>query len=115
LTLDPEFQEAVDKRDIAMLTATELMKIEDPEFRRYYMRAAADNGVTTAVAAQWVSDYEKSRMAQYYADGGGAPILNIPPELKPTFLTCGGCNGPVEVGEARSYLFCPECQKALKG
>ena len=114
LDMEPEFQEAIDKKTIAISTANELRKIDDPEFRRYYLEAAVQNGVTREVAQRWAADYEKSKQAKYYAEGGGMPVATFEGDIKPTFLTCAGCHGPVEVREARSYIFCAECQKELK-
>ena len=115
LDLAPEFQEAIDKKKIAIMTAHELKKIDDPEFRNYYLDAAVQNGATREVVQQWVADYEKSRQAKYYAEGGGTPVANIIGDMRPTFITCAGCHGPVDIRVARSFVFCSECQKELKG
>ena len=114
LGFPPEFQEAVDKKLIAITTASELRKIDDPEFQKYYLESAVQNGVTKEVAQQWVADYEKSRKAKYYSEGGGMPVANVIGDMRPTFLACAGCHGPVELREARSYIFCPDCQRELK-
>ena len=114
LGFEPEFQEAVDKKMIAITTANELRKIDDPEFRKYYLEAAVQNGVTRDVAQRWVIDYEKSRQAKYYAEGGGMPVADIVGDMKPTYITCAGCHGPVDIRAARSFVFCSECQKELK-
>lgn len=113
LDFEPYLQEAVDNKKIAISTAAELRKIDDPEFRKYYSESAVQNGATKEVALQWVADYEKSKAAKYYAEGGGLAVIGLSAEVAPTFLTCAGCNGPVELRVARSFFFCLECQKEI--
>jgi len=114
LELEPQFQEAIDKKKLSISCAHTLARIDDPEFRRYYLESAVNNGATQEVAQGWVIDYEQSKQAKFYAEGGGLPVPNPSGTNKPTFLTCAFCHGPVEVNDARSFILCLDCQGEVK-
>lgn len=67
----PEFQEAIDRRGVAISVAEELLKVDDPQMRHYYLELAVQNGITQKVAELWVSDYFKSQQGKLFEDAGG--------------------------------------------
>jgi len=114
LEMPEEIQNAVNDGRLKIKHATELMKIDDPEFRSYYFEAAVNNGVTYEVLRQWVTDYEKSKAAKYYENDAGIPVSELCGENNPIYVTCAGCKGAVEIRQARSFTFCPACQKIIR-
>lgn len=114
LELEVEFQEAVDRGGLGIEVAYILSKIVEPEFRRYYMKAAVENGVTIEVARRWVVDYENSRQAKFYDEAGGVgvPASVVGPSV--VYHTCAGCKGPVASEQVRYFGLCPECSKNME-
>ena len=113
LELPVDFQQAVDKGMLSMQTAVELIKVEDPDFRRFYLQNAVDNGITFAVAQMWVQDYEKTRAARFYDQGGMALPAAIGPPAPPSYGACACCHGPVDLRDMRHLAVCASCHKTI--
>jgi len=113
LELPEDFQGAVDKGLMSMAVAVELMKVDDPEFRKYYLRSAVQSGITLPVAQIWVSDYERSRMGKYYSEGGSGGVPEPDTPNLPTYLTCFACHGSVDVKLVRNIGVCSECYRLI--
>jgi ParB/RepB/Spo0J family partition protein len=113
LELPVDFQQAVDKGILAMQTAAELVKIDDPDFRRFYLQSAVDNGITFAVAQMWVMDYEKSKAAKFYEQGGPSLPAELGPPMPPSYGACAACHGAVDLRDMRHLAVCPSCCKAI--
>lgn len=113
LALDREFQDAIDAKKLGMDAAHILCQIDDPEFRKYYLIQAVENGVTIAVATMWVASYKASKEARLYEQGGVVGGVTGLTEDKPTYQTCGACDGPVNIKELRYVPLCPECVKQI--
>jgi len=112
--MPPNFQEAVDKKEVPIGVAEALIKIDDPNMRDYYLKMAVENGITVNVAEIWVSDYFKSRKGEMLegAIGSGDGEENI--EIQPVYVTCQVCGGPVEIRKARQIIGCVECINPLR-
>jgi len=113
LGLPEDFQQAVDKGLLSMSVAIELMKVDEPEFRKYFLKSAVESGITLPVAQMWVGDYERSRGGQYYVagEGGGAPVDETP--ILPTYVTCGACHAPVDVRLIKTIGVCGDCFRLI--
>jgi ParB family chromosome partitioning protein len=109
LELEPEFQEAVDKGKLTIVVAEVLRRIDDPEFRRYYLKAATENGVTEGVATQWLRDYEQSKAGKFADDAVGGVLSGSPSDGKPIYITCELCRGPEESRKVRYIGICESC------
>jgi ParB family chromosome partitioning protein len=112
--MPPEFQEAVEKHGVALAVAEELMKIDDENMRSYYIKLAAENGITLRVAEMWVSDHLRSQQGKLFEDNPSQGEYNLSFESKPVFVTCQCCYGPVEVKEARNIIICPTCASTIR-
>lgn len=109
----PEFQDAIDKRGVAISVAEELLKVDDPQMRHYYLELAIENGITAKVAELWVSEYQKSRQGKLFEDVGGDGGSSFVSPEKPVFVTCQCCYAPVEIRKAKQLIVCDPChQKA---
>jgi len=110
-----DIQREVGKGTISMQVAHELNKVDDPEFRNYYFKAAVENGITLDVAIAWVSDYKKTKAAAYAGEEGGRGVLGASAETLPIFQACVCCFGSVEVNKVRYIPVCPTCESKVKG
>jgi len=109
LELEPEFQEAVDKGKLTLAVADALRRIDDAEFRRYYLKAAIDNGVTEPVALQWVGEYEQTKAGKFQDGSGGGGLDGGVRDQKPFYITCDLCRGPSESNKVRYIPICESC------
>jgi ParB-like chromosome segregation protein Spo0J len=110
----PEFQEAIDRRGVAISVAEELLKVDDPQMRHYYLELAVQNGITQKVAELWVSDYFKSQQGKLFEDAGGGRDANFVLEDKPVYVTCQCCFAPVEIRLAKQLIVCDPCHQMVR-
>jgi len=109
-----EERRAVDQKKISMQVLACLKEIEDPESFKYHFEMAAANGVTINVARLWVDDYLKSKMGQFYSDGGSGPPGGVESAPRPVYMTCECCQGAVEMKDVRSMVVCIPCLKKVR-
>ncbi|MFH1625775.1 MAG: ParB/RepB/Spo0J family partition protein [Pseudomonadota bacterium] len=115
LEIPEEFRKNLNDGSLGVNVAITLLEIDDPEFRRYYLKNAVENGVTVSVAQMWVEDYRKVKENQPYSEGGGRGVsTDIPPET-PRYQTCHCCHGPVDVSQVRYFPLCPKCGIEISG
>lgn len=114
LEMPEKIQQAVNDKKIGIEHAVELGRIDDPQFQDYYFEAAVNNGVTLPVLREWVADYFKSKAAKFYENDAGIPVASLCNENNPIYVTCAGCGGPCEIHQARSFTFCPDCQRIIR-
>lgn len=114
LELEEEFQDAVNLGKLGMEVAYILSRVEDSDFRRYYLKAAVENGVTIEVAKRWLVDYENSRQAKFMDQGGGVGISASGGGVTVIYHTCAGCHGPVPSEQVRYFGLCQECSKKME-
>jgi ParB family chromosome partitioning protein len=109
-----DFQNAVNSRDVAIAVVEELIKVDDPRMRSYFLQLAVENGITQKVAEMWVSDYFKSKQGKMFENVGGEGDPNLVIEQRPVYVTCQCCSGPVEIHEAKQLIICQECIPRVK-
>lgn len=115
LEIPDEFQEAVARKKLSMQVALCLNEIEDPEFKRFYLASAVENGITIDVAQMWVNDWRKSRSGTAYSgDGGGGYVPGVQ-ESVPVWVTCVCCVGPVDSTKVKYIAVCPDCAGQIAG
>lgn len=114
LEIPEEFQEAVAKKKLVIQVATRLLDIEDPEFQKYYFRAAVENGATQEVAEFWVNEWRKTRANERTLEAGGGGIQMTTGEDRPIYQTCYTCFGAVSIKDVRYVPICPNCDKEIK-
>jgi len=115
LEVPDEFQDGISKKKISMDVALVLVKIEDPEFRRFYFQAAIGNGITHNVAETWLNDWRKTRTGTAYEGGGGGQGEGPAQETLPIFGTCCCCLGPVDVNKMKYIPVCGDCEPQVRG
>jgi len=113
LDLPADFQDAVDKGLLSMAAAVELMKIDDPDFRRFYLTNAVDSGITIKVAQMWVDDYEKSKAGRFYDAHPGPLPGEVGPPMAPSYAACACCHAPVDLRDMRHLAVCASCHKTI--
>jgi len=114
LDIPEEFHEALDGGRLSVIVAEVLSVIDDPGMRKYYLTNAVEHGCSMKTAQLWVSDYNATKAAQYYAprsSEGGAPV---PFSMKPIYYACDLCSEPVDLSNAGHVLVCPACMANLK-
>jgi len=114
LELEEEYQEAVRKKKISRMVALTLNAVKDETFRKMYYRAAIENGITVNVARNWVDDYKKTQIGNYYSEMGSSGVSSIDAEEKPIYRTCFFCNGPERIDKVKLIEICQECLKEFK-
>jgi len=113
LKMPASLQKAIHSGSINTGVAEELWRISDTGDMDYYLGLAIDNGVTRAVARQWVDDWAKQQRAASFSGEGGGGIS--PPYLeRPHYITCDICEGPSLIENATSIMICPDCQDLIK-
>jgi ParB family chromosome partitioning protein len=109
-----DVRRAVDLKQVSLNVLEVLAEVEDLDMFKYFFDMAVQSGINPTVARLWVDDYGKTKLGQYYDEGGGGPVGSAPTEVKPVFLTCEVCYTPCEILKIRSIMVCPECGKKVK-
>src|SRR3972149_6758368 len=108
-----EVRRSVDRKEISLNCLEVLQEIDDPDQFMYFWQMASQNGITEKTARLWVDDYHKTKAGTYYSEGGGERPGNLTVELRPAYMTCDICSGPIEMRQVKNVISCPEClQKA---
>jgi len=114
LEVPVEYHQAIIDGKISVRAMNTLNQIEDPEFKRFYMTSAVDNGATQEVAVKWLDDYKKSQQGIYYNEDGSLGVVPGLEEEKPIYQTCYCCHGPINIKEIKYIPVCRECDKTLR-
>jgi len=114
LKMPQEMIDALHKKLITVGVAEALSHIPDKTAQSYYISCAVDNGITVAVARQWVTDYE---MAQVHKDNNIEVGDSIPSVFldRKTFVACDTCGKPEDINNMKMIRVCPCCLKTIKG
>lgn len=114
LEVPAEYHQGIIDRKVSSRTMNILNQIQDPEFKRYYMTSAVENGITRELALKWVDDYKKSQQGIYYNEDGSVQAMAALEEEKPIYQTCYCCHGPINIKEIKYIPVCRECDKTLR-
>jgi len=114
LEIPEEFQEGVALKKISMQVALVLNKIEDPEFKSFYFKAAIQNGITIDIANEWLNEWRKTRANEGYNETGGAGEVLGSVEAVPIYQACACCLGPCEIKNMKLVYICPDCDREIK-
>jgi ParB family chromosome partitioning protein len=111
LKADPETAAAVHRGDITAGHAEELMRIENPEWRHYYLSQTIEYGFSVA-SLRYLVD-------QYLATVGlpEAPAQGRAMEERPATqhtIQCQVCQMPVPSQEIRTMLICQGCMATIR-
>jgi len=114
LDIPEDFHEALDEGRLSVTVAEILSMIDDPEMRKYYLTNAVDHGCSAKTAQLWVSDYNATKAAQYYAPRSSEDGAPASFHTKPIYYACDLCSEPVDLSNAGHILACPACMDKLK-
>lgn len=108
----PDFvQEALQVKAIPFAAIKHLMKIEEEQWRIFYMRAAVDHGASVEVARRWLEEWrrgaEKRELEQHQEPE------RIPIEERVIKSDCQLCQDPVKLEEIRAIHTCSHCYNWL--
>ena len=106
-------QKAIHERKIGYAVAEELMGLNDLGKIEYYLGFCVDHGATKEVVRDWVKE-EKSAQRQKDAASAGGAWGSALPEIKPTYISCDLCIGPMLISEAVALRICPGCYATIK-
>lgn len=107
-------QTAVDRKMVSLTVCEIIMEIEDPDFRKYYLNMAAENGINEKVARLWVDDHLKSKAGTFYDDGETPPLNELAGESKPIYMTCEVCHGASEIKNVCNMVVCKVCRNKVR-
>jgi len=114
LKMPAQLQKAVHKKEISYSVAEELWSLGDESAIDYFLGYAVDHGVTQAVARGWVNDWKKERRLK---EGGteGRGGESSPLEVRPVYISCDLCLGPLELGKEQTIRACAKCASLISG
>ena len=104
---------AVHERKIGFVVAEELCRLNNIGKIEYYLDFCVDHGATVQIVKDWVKEelskerQEKSNIAE----GGWGTALS---EVKPIYVTCDCCKGPMVLEEVISLRICKVCGDTIK-
>jgi ParB family transcriptional regulator, chromosome partitioning protein len=113
LTFPEEVLAAIHRRDLNAAVAAELVGIEDPQARAFFLRCAIENGVTAAQMRAWRNDWELQQAAN-----PGVPIdpasVDPPPVYRPPTIQCAVCDEDHLITSLILLRVCSSCDEALR-
>ena len=104
---------AVHERKIGFVVAEELCRLNDLGKIEYYLAFCVDHGATQQIVKDWVKE-ELSKERQERGtveEGGWGSALS---EVKPVYVTCDCCKGPMRIEEVLSLRICKACGDTIK-
>lgn len=104
---------AMHEKKIPYTVAEELCTLNDAGKLSYYLGFCIDHGATVAVVRDWVKE-EKSRQRQAEGDVAGGCWGSALPEMKPIYVSCDLCVGPIELGAVITMRICQTCHATIK-
>jgi len=110
LELPEDLQRAVDAGQISFAAAKIFAEVDDPEWRRWYLREARENGCTSRTARLWVDDWKRTRHPEQAAAQGPANMITSPPpEPQRVGLECAHCGELKPLLELKHFYVCLNC------
>ena len=113
LKLPETLIKALHEKKIGYAVAEELNRLKDLGRLEYFLGFAIDHGATLTVVAGWVKE-ELSHIRQHESSTGegewGSPIT----EIKPVYVSCDICRGPIELNNVVSLRICKDCVTIIK-
>lgn len=109
-----DFVEAIERGDVNMAVARELVWIEDEGVRAHYLRCAVESGCTGAQAKIWRREWEVSSACTWDGD----PVRGVPPPVVQPGVPrapCGVCEMPNPVTSLGFLRICAGCAATLEG
>ncbi len=104
---------AMHEKKITYTVAEVLCGLPDLGRIEYYLSFCIDHGATIAVVRDWVKE-EQSRDRQKNVDIAGGSWGSALPEMKPQYVACDLCKGPMEMGKDISLRICVDCHGTIK-
>lgn len=112
LKAPPDIQRLVHSRDLALVNALELARVDDESHRDHLVHWAVTSGATGTVIRDWVAQW------RLHKDAGTQDLAPLPPMLEPgqryvmmiPCLTCGQSH-PAE--QLRIVRICPTCVESI--
>ena len=104
---------AVHERKIGYVVAEELCRLGDSSKIEYYAAFCVDHGATQAIVKDWVKEElsKKRREESTVQEGGWGTALS---EVKPIYVTCDCCKGPMKLEEVLSLRICKVCGDTIR-
>lgn len=104
---------ALHEKKIGYTVAEELSRLKDAARIEYYLNFCVDHGATKEVVAGWVKE-ELSLIRQKDSPGEGGSWGSPQIELKPVYVSCDLCTGPMEISKVVSLRICGDCNKVIQ-
>jgi len=104
---------ALHEKKIGYTVAEELSRIKDEARIEYYLSFCIDHGATKEVVSGWVKEelaLIRQKTSPGEGGGWGAPSI----ELKPVYVPCDICTGPMEISKVVSLRICGDCNRIIQ-
>lgn len=98
---------------IIYVVAEELNRLKDLSQIEYFLSFCIEHGATKEVVREWVKQ-EQSRVRQAENAGVGGYSGGSVFEVKPVYVPCDLCTGPMAIGKEITLRICPECHGVIK-
>lgn len=104
---------AMHEKKIGYAVAEELCRLPDLGRIEYYLGYCIDHGATLRVVMDWVKEELSVARQKKVSDGGGGWGSALP-EMKPVYVACDLCKGPMEIGKEVTLRVCMDCHGTIK-
>ncbi|MHC4507804.1 MAG: ParB/RepB/Spo0J family partition protein [Planctomycetota bacterium] len=108
----PEILESIQRGELNVSVARELVMIDDEGYRKHYVRCAVESGCTAAQARLWRQDWESRFLPLAETHSAGAPLSAPVSPVEPR-LSCGVCEEIFPVRATQILQVCDGCLRTL--
>lgn len=113
LKLPEILTKALHEKKISYSVAEELFGLGDVGKIEYYLGFCVDHGATQSIVREWVKE-EKARERQNVHGTERGTWANPIVEMKPVYVPCDLCHGPMEIGKETVIRACSDCYLTIK-
>jgi ParB/RepB/Spo0J family partition protein len=104
--------DAVKDGSITFSQARQLMRLNDPSLRKYYLQTCQNSGASVYILTQWIDDQLRKPNISPPAAESSPDEIHSGNGLHLT-RNCEACLNPIEIINIRHVFFCPPCRKAI--
>lgn len=104
---------ALHEKKIGYAVAEELCRLNDLSKIEYYLGFCVDHGASLRVVGDWVRE-ELARVRQAESVAGGGDYSTGTFEMKPVYVACDLCSGPMEIGKEKTLRLCKDCHTTIR-
>lgn len=105
--------EHIERGELNVAVASELVRVDDEKTRAHYTRCAVDSGTTAGQVRQWRLDWEAAQVPSPGTATPNRPTVDVGGVRVPVVI-CECCTGTHPVTESRLMRICSVCGHAFE-